>query len=141
MAKRNSTKRNSKPVTSHRLTFYSEAVDDISKWPSPCVPEPDKKKANLVSSLCSDGYHMPALDIDMPCELVPSSTEGHFHLYIDKPMTLMAYKKLVQAFIDAGIVEPNIMKYMDMNGMTALRPRGVKKKKRSGSSADPMDNT
>lgn len=84
---------------------------------------------------------MPALDIDMPCELVPSSTEGHFHLYIDKPMTLMAYKKLVQAFIDAGIVEPNIMKYMDMNGMTALRPRGVKKKKRSGSSADPMDNT
>lgn len=121
-----------------RLTFYSEAVDDISKWPSPCRPETDRKKANLVGSLCPDGMHMPAIDIDMPCSLVPSTTPGHFHLYIDKPMTFMEYKKFVKAFIDAGIVEPNVMKYMELNGMTTLRPKGVKKAPRAGSSADPI---
>lgn len=127
-----------KPKTPQRLTFHSEAVDDISKWPSPCEPEPDPKKANLIGSLCSDGSHMPALDIDLPCELVPSTTKGHFHLYIDKPMSFMAYKKLVQAFIDAGIVEPNIIKYMELNGMTTLRPSTVKKPKRAKSSGDPL---
>lgn len=122
----------------NRLTFYSEAVGDISKWPSPCEPEPNHKKANLVGSLCDDGYHMPALDIDLPCKLVPSTTKGHFHLYIDHPMSFVAYKKLVQAFIDAGIVEPNIMKYMEMNGMTTLRPKHIKKPKRAKSSGDPL---
>lgn len=128
----------SNPSKQKRLTFYSEAVDDISKWPSPVEPEPNSNKANLVGSLCADGSHMPALDIDLPCELIPSTTKGHFHLYIDKPMSFMVYKKLVQAFIDAGIVEPNIMKYMELNGMTTLRPSHVKKKKKSGSSSGPV---
>lgn len=127
-----------KPKTPYRLTFHSEAVDDMSKWPSPCEPEPDTKKANLVGSLCADGSHMPALDIDLPCELLPSTTKGHFHLYIDKPMSFMAYKKLVQAFIDAGIVEPNIMKYMELNGVTTLRPQNIKKPKRAKSSGEPL---
>jgi hypothetical protein len=126
----------SQPST--RLYFHSEAVDDIAKWPSPCIPESDSEKANLIGSLCADGSHMPALDIDLPCSLVPSTTEGHFHMYIDKPMSFMAYKKLVAAFIEAGIVEPNIMKYMEMNGMTTLRPAKVKKKPRSPSSGDPI---
>jgi hypothetical protein len=132
------TKRKSKPSLPTRLAFHSEAVDDISKWPSPCIPEPDYKKANLIGSLCSDGHHMPALDIDLPCELVPSTTKGHFHLYIDKPMTYTAYKKLVEAFIEAGIVEPNILKYMEANGMTTLRPANVKKPKRAKSSGETL---
>lgn len=53
-------------------------------------------------------------------------------------MSFMAYKKLVQAFIDAGIVEPNIMKYMELNGMTTLRPQNVKKPKRAKSSGEPL---
>lgn len=125
-------------TTPKRLTFHSAAVDDISQWPSPCIPEPDGAKANLIDSLCDDGFHMPALDIDLPCELVPSTTEGHFHLYIDKPMSFAAYRKLVEAFIEAGIVEPNILKYMEANGMTTLRPSGVKKPKRAKSSGEGL---
>lgn len=121
-----------------RLTFHSEAVDDISKWPSPCTPEPDAKKANLVGSLCDDGWHMPCIDIDLPCKLVKSTTKDHFHLYIEKPMTFAAYRKLIEAMIEAGIVEPNILKYMDMNGMTTLRPVGKKKPARAGSSGQAL---
>ena len=43
-----------------------------------------------------------------------------------------------EAFIEAGIVEPNILKYMEANGMTTLRPASVKKPKRAKSSGDPI---
>lgn len=51
------------------------------------------------------GDHTVMLDIDWPCKVIPSATEGHFHLYIDKPMDWDTYTKLIQAFMDAGIVE------------------------------------
>lgn len=46
--------------------------------------EPDATHPyNLISSLCDDEMHRPALDIDVPCRVVPSSTEGHCHIYFD----------------------------------------------------------
>lgn len=118
-----------------RLYFYNKDLDDPDNYPGVCEPT-DKDFANLIGSLCSDGCHRPALDIDLPCELVPSTTEGHFHLYIDKPMSFQAYKKFVAALIDAGIVEPNHMKHLETNGMTTLRPAWAKKPNRAKSSGD-----
>lgn len=51
-------------------------------------------------------FHRPVLDIDFPAKLVPSSTPGKFHLYLDKPMTWPVYEKLLTALADAGIIEP-----------------------------------
>lgn len=44
-------------------------------------PRPD---GHLISSyLHGSKLHAPILDIDVPVDLVPSTTPGHSHLYID----------------------------------------------------------
>lgn len=67
---------------------------------------PDSKfEPNLISSELDNGMHAPAIDIDLPCHLVPSSTPGHFHLYIDKELTWTQYHQLLSVLTDIGIVE------------------------------------
>jgi hypothetical protein len=64
-------------------------------------------RGNLVSSLTNRGTHRPVIDIDGGCEVRPSKTPGHFHLYIDKEMTFDDYSQLLYYLVRAGIVEPN----------------------------------
>lgn len=90
-----------------------------------------RSKAKLVSSLCRDGLHAPVLDIDFPAQLVPSSTEGHFHLYLDKKMDWKSYKKLLKALYKAGIIEKEYYKAMKRRGSTMVRLPGVAKEIRS----------
>lgn len=70
--------------------------------------------ANLIGSLSrevstdDEGWgkiHRPVLDIDFPAELVPSKTEGHYHLYLDKDIPWPKYKKLLRALSEAGIIQ------------------------------------
>lgn len=49
--------------------------------------------------------HAPVLDLDFPAVLIPSSTPGHFHLYLDKPMEWSKYETLLHALADAGVIE------------------------------------
>lgn len=86
-------------------------------------------KANCVGSKLADGsnLHAPTLDIDLPCRLVPSSTPGHFHLYIDKAMTWAQYVRLLNVMADVGILEPNYVAASIRDGATILRRPGVKK--------------
>ena len=72
--------------------------------------------------------HMPAIDVDMPIRVVPSSTLGHFHLYIDKPMTWWRYKRLLRALVAAGIVEKGYYKASVARKATHLRLPWYKKK-------------
>jgi hypothetical protein len=67
----------------------------------------EERVCNVVSSHVDgeEGMHAVALDIDMPCELVPSKTPGHFHLYIEKKMPWHQYVSLLTALADAGIIE------------------------------------
>lgn len=51
------------------------------------------------------GYHKPVLDIDFPAALIPSSTEGHFHLYLDKELTWDNYVELLKVLAKCGIIE------------------------------------
>lgn len=73
------------------------------------------------------GVHRPVLDIDMPVRLVPSSTEGHFHLHIDKPMMWDTYVDLLEALEEAGIVEKGYVTVSKRRGYTAVRLQGVTK--------------
>lgn len=81
-------------------------------------------EANLVSSRLSDGRHAPAFDIDFPCELIPSSTPGHFHLYIDKPMSWEEYRILLHALAAVGIIEDGYYHASVREQQTFLRPPG-----------------
>ena len=85
------------------------------------------EQANLISSLCQTGKHAPVLDIDFPATLVPSSTEGHFHLYLDKEITWDKYVVLLKALQEAGICEEGFVRQSIRRGMSFLRRPEVKK--------------
>ena len=88
-----------------------------------------KEQANLVGSLCGDGLHRPVIDIDFPCRLVPSSTEGHFHLYVELSMHWEQYERLLVALAQAGIISAFYLKAAQIRGQTFVRPEWVKKEK------------
>lgn len=106
-----------------------EAVrEDRYRNGGPLLEPDDDHPANLVSSLCEDGYHRPALDIDIPCEYVPSSTEGHGHLYFPTAkLTWAQYVALLEALADAGILEHRYVEHSKHRRQTLLRPPGVTK--------------
>lgn len=87
--------------------------------------------ANLISSEVFevDGtkFHQPLLDLDMRAQIIPSSTPGHGHLYIDKILAHDAYHKLLTALRDAGIIEHGIVEQFERHGATTLRLPHIKK--------------
>lgn len=108
--------------------------------------EPDKKvppgDANCVSSKLwtdDDGvtHHIPVLDIDLKAALVPSTTPGHYHLYIDKILSDEKYGKLLEVMVECGIVQQGILdNQWKKNGYTAVRIPSVKKMPDSKSSGE-----
>lgn len=71
--------------------------------------------------------HKPLLDIDMPVTLIPSTTPGHFHLFIDHEMPWPKYAALLEALRDAGIVEQGYVDASFQRGYTAVRLPWIKK--------------
>jgi hypothetical protein len=66
-------------------------------------------------------YHYPVLDLDIPARLIPSSTSGHSHLYIDKLLSWSQYKELLTALANAGIIEDGYAGASIARGHTAVR--------------------
>lgn len=77
--------------------------------------------AKLLTSKVGEDRHVVALDIDMPVTVVPSSTEGHYHLYIDHEMDTETYLELVDALAKAGVVEQGYAHMARVRKMTRLR--------------------
>jgi hypothetical protein len=85
-------------------------------------------EANLVGSLTGTGMHAPTLDIDrMAVRVVGSSTEGNFHLFIDKEMPWERYEALLIAFEGAGILEHGYVSASIERQCTFVRKEGVSK--------------
>jgi len=97
--------------------------DDVEKPPVVSV----KKGANVVSSLLTNGKHAPAIDLDIKARLVPSSTPGHSHLYIDHELTWEQYRKLLEVMRDLGLVQEGFYKSAVRRGTTFLRLPHVRK--------------
>lgn len=89
--------------------------------------------ANLVGSLVcpeegmQESVHKPVLDIDFPAHLEPSSTPGHFHLYLQKEIPWSKYVLLLSALGAAGILEPGYVAACIDQGQSYVRRPGVKK--------------
>lgn len=114
-----------------RTYWHSDQLDaDDGAYDSE-NPETRKRcneaQANLVASLTEDGFHAPVIDLDIPARLVPSSTEGHSHLYIDVDLTWYAYRRLLRALCEAGIIEQGYLNASEDRGMTMVRKPGVKR--------------
>lgn len=116
-------------------TEYGRGVEWVS----------DPKEAEVVTSLPAgkmprpgeegdDIRHLFMVDIDHPCFLVPSTTEGHHHLYIDVPggVRQREFFDLMGAMAHAGIVEPGYVEASMDQGHASLRPPWVKKERTNG---------
>jgi hypothetical protein len=85
-------------------------------------------EANLVGSHLSGGGHSPVLDLDYEVSLVPSTTPGHFHLYLDGlEMDDDTYDMLLQDLAAAGVIQQGFANQFERHGQTFLRPPGVQK--------------
>lgn len=74
-----------------------------------------------------DTYHRIVLDIDVPVKVVPSSTEGHSHLYIDVPIHWGDYQELLYALVTAGVLEEGYVEASIREGYTSARLPWIKK--------------
>jgi hypothetical protein len=100
-------------------TEVRTAVGDTRNMPA---------EANLISSqIAGSKDHSIMLDIDVEAHLVPSSTPGHSHLYIDVALSWRRYRRLLRALKRAGVIEPGYYKASRLRRHTALRLPGVVK--------------
>ena len=97
----------------------------------------DPAEANVFSSLLAgqegveDPLHTVAIDLDHRARLVPSSTEDHGHLYIDKVMPWSDYLKLLRVMAEVGLVEPGYVSASERRLATHLRMPWEAKKEQS----------
>ena len=91
-------------------------------------------EANVINSLCVGskpgqirGIHKPLLDLDIPVVLVPSTTPGHSHLYIDQPVYWYKYQHLLTVLKDLGILQEGYVNGAFNRGYSSLRLPWIKK--------------
>src|SRR6187399_43822 len=111
-----------------RNTYHSPLPSDYGEDGNLVAPVlAGARTANLYGSLRLDGRHEPTLDIDHNCVLLPSTTPGHFHLYIDVPMSWENYQKLLDVMAEVGILEKGYVDVSKKYGATYVRMPHVKK--------------
>ena len=88
---------------------------------------PDEDDAELVSSEGTDGLHYPVIDLDFECELVPSSTPGHYHLYINEGISWERYIRLLEGFLEAGLIQKGWFDEARKDKRTYVRRKGIYK--------------
>lgn len=86
------------------------------------------EQANLVGSLTKTGLHAPVLDLDYPARLVPSSTPGNFHLYLDVEIPWGKYALALWALSTAGLIERGFFRAAMARKLTFARLRPTKPK-------------
>jgi len=87
-------------------------------------------EANLVTSYAvayTDHLHYPVLDLDFGVQVVPSSTPGQYHLYLDRIVSWEKYSRVLDAMADAGLLERGYVDASKKRGHTAVRLPWVRK--------------
>lgn len=102
---------------------WTDRVEDVPPY-----------RANLISSEAGtwggpgvDDYHRPLIDLDYDAALVPSSTPGHHHLYIDKKMRWSDYEKLLGTLFEVGLIQRGVYENAVKRKFTSLRLPGISK--------------
>lgn len=120
-----------------------ESDSDELEWPLIVDEDADPTDANLVTSLVKrpvsvfasgvpasgDRKHAVLLDLDIPVVLLPSSSWGNSHLYIEPPVLLTDEQlfKLLDVLAECGIIQRGFANASVARGYTALRPPWVDK--------------
>lgn len=112
-----------------KRTFWKAVLRfDVEGYPDDCGEVlTTEEDANLVGSLLENGNHAPVIDLDIPAQLIASSTPGHGHLYIDHELTWEQYKRLLLVLAEIGIIEYGYYHASIQKGMSHVRKPGVMK--------------
>jgi len=113
----------------HQLACFGKRLEPESYTPGHELTD-DLSEAHVITSGIKGAWnsHRPLLDIDFPAALVPSTTPGHFHLYLDKELSWDKYEDLLKALGKAGILESGYVAASIARGYTSVRLPWVKKK-------------
>lgn len=117
---------NEKPafIEDRNLAWFDEKKSVKSNenegW-SENFPKDDYEDASIVLSSTPSGKHKPCIDLDLDCRLVPSRTEGHYHLYINHEVEWESYVRMLDAMVAAGVVEQGFVKAAKFRKYTACR--------------------
>lgn len=115
----------------NQVLAYTDFADNSYENAHLVVPK--AKDANLITSMVPDSAaHKLIIDIDLPAALLPSSTPGHFHLFIDKEMDWDVYLGLLRALERAGIIEPGYLNAAERRMHTAVRLPWIHKGETNG---------
>jgi hypothetical protein len=103
-------------------------IGEYGATESEIVAELDENPDIITSRMLDrDDSHRVVLDIDFPAILLPSTTPGHHHLYVDKVMTWAQYSLLLTAMAAAGLLEQGYVDACLERGFSAVRLPWVKK--------------
>lgn len=120
----------------HRLTTFKVLTwgqDSSAPDLSHDREEVELDRADVVSSLRPDGKHTLVIDLDHQAWLVPSTTEGHYHLYVDVPDGIEEdkYWPLMLALSQAGVIQTGYYRASKQRGHTDVRLPWVVKVERT----------
>jgi hypothetical protein len=108
------------------LDLYGNVAWQSYDQDSRRAPTRDLDEAQAASSqINGDEGHYLLLDLDLPAWLVPSSTPGHSHLYVetDKPIQWQHLKKALIALALCGVLEDGyVMASLDRESTTLRLP-------------------
>lgn len=71
-------------------------------------------------------WSMPDLEL-RHVHVVPSSTPGHFHVYVDQVLEWWCYRDLLRQLVACGVVEEGYLRAALDRGATFVRKPGVRK--------------
>lgn len=113
------------------LNKEMDESEDTTKVPTTPLASREwaAEDANLISSLTILNRHLPVLDLDFECRLVPSSRKGHYHLYLDGitgedgmiGLTWEDYEKFLVACKEARVIGPGWLHHSQQRRMTVVR--------------------
>lgn len=100
-----------------------DAAEYVRKEP---VPEGDLESAELIGSQIKND-HWAVIDVDVPIHIEPSTTPGHFHLYIQEPLGWGNYQELLEALRFVRLVEHGYVEATKSHGQSFVRLPWIKK--------------
>lgn len=119
-------------VHKHTRTRSLADAEAITSWaehlPPVSIPKVITTERHPRLDYETQPMHYPVLDLDFPAELIPSSTPGHFHLYLGKAVPSAAYFTMLEAMVEAGLLEEGFVNASVARGYTAARMPWVHKK-------------
>lgn len=107
------------PVHAGLANVVSSRIDELNSW--------DANGKVITGDAADSVMHAPVLDIDFPVFAIPSSTPGHFHLYIEKAIRWDDYSGLLDALAHCNIIESGYARACQERGATYVRMPTSKK--------------